>query len=92
MRWSVSVSEKTVSSYNTGSDLNPAKEQGGYSLINARVGVGSTNDHWMVEAWSENLTDKDYYQVVIDAPLQPGSYVAYLGAPRMYGLTLRVNL
>jgi len=92
MRWSVSVSEKTVSSYNTGSDLNPAKEQGGYSLLNARVGVGSTNEHWMVEAWSENLTDKDYYQVVIDAPLQPGSYVAYLGAPRMYGLTLRVNL
>jgi outer membrane receptor protein involved in Fe transport len=45
----------------------------------------------MVEAWGLNLTDKEYYQVVIDAPLQTGVYDAFLGAPRTYGLTLRMS-
>jgi iron complex outermembrane recepter protein len=45
----------------------------------------------MLEAWAQNLTDEEYYQVVFDATLQTGTLNAYLGAPRTYGLTLRMT-
>jgi len=89
--WRVNVGAKTTSSYNTGSDLNPAKQQGGFTLVNARLGFGAQNERWMLEAWGQNLLDRNYYQLIYDAPLQPGTLDAYLGAPRTYGLTLRVG-
>jgi iron complex outermembrane recepter protein len=89
--WRANVGAKTTSSYNTGSDLNPAKQQGAFTLVNARLGFGAQNERWMLEAWGQNLLDRNYYQLVYDAPLQPGTLDAYLGAPRTYGLTLRVS-
>jgi outer membrane receptor protein involved in Fe transport len=86
-----SVASKFNSSYNTGADLNPAKRQGAYTLVNARLGVGSSNDRWVVEAWAENLTDEQYYQVIIDTLFQPGALNGYLGDPRTYGITVRAN-
>jgi iron complex outermembrane recepter protein len=91
LQWRSSVGAKTTSSYNTGSDLAPQKMQGGFTLLNARLGLGAQSGLWTVEAWGLNLTDKEYYQVVIDAPLQTGVYDAFLGAPRTYGLTLRMS-
>jgi iron complex outermembrane recepter protein len=89
--WRTNVGAKSMSRYNTGSDLNPAKEQSAFTLVNARIGIGSESDRWMIEAWGQNLFDRDYYQLFFDAPLQTGTFDAYLGAPRTYGLTLRVN-
>lgn len=94
------VGVKYNSEYNTGSDLNPAKIQGGYALVNARIGVGAPDDRWVVELWGRNLTDKNYYQVVFDAPFQhfgapfPDSngLDAYLGDPRTYGVTFRIKM
>lgn len=88
--------------YNTGSDLNPHKMQGGYGLLDARIGLGSSSDVWAVEAWAQNALDKNYYQVMFDQPLQTAStapvppyeqknLTAFLGTPRTYGLTFRVN-
>lgn len=85
------VGAKYMSDYNTGSDLDPQKAQSSYVLANVRAGIGSHDDRWRLELWSQNVTDAEYYQVAIDAPLQAGSWNAYLGAPRTYGLTLRVN-
>ena len=76
---------------NTGSDLKPEKRQGAYAVWNGRMGFGPDDEHWIVEVWGRNLLDKDYRQVVIDAPLQTGSFAAFLGDPRTYGVTLRVN-
>ena len=68
-------------------------------MVNARIGFGAQNKRWMVELWGQNLTDEEYAQVGFDAPLQnvspvPGnpfnSFNAFLGAPRTYGMTLRV--
>jgi iron complex outermembrane recepter protein len=89
--WRANIGTKIMSSYNTGSDLNPEKEQAGFALFNARLGLGRQDGVWAVEAWGLNLTDKDYYQVVIDAPLQPGTFNAFLGAPRTYGVTVRMS-
>jgi len=89
MKWRANIGAKYTSEYNTGSDLNPVKLQDAMTLVNARLGLGGQDDKWFLEAWAQNLTDEEYYQVVFDATLQTGTFNAYLGAPRIYGLTLR---
>ncbi len=88
---SAHLGAKYMSEYNTGSDLDPEKQQDGYSVLNARVILGRRDGRWDVELWSQNLTDAEYYQVAFDAPLQTGTWNAFLGAPRTYGVTLRVK-
>jgi outer membrane receptor protein involved in Fe transport len=98
-RWNVgsnlvmraNLGAKYMSEYNTGSDLDPAKQQDGYTVANARLELGSRSQNWNVELWSQNVTDEEYFQVAIDAPLQVGSWNAFLGAPRSFGLTVRFN-
>ena len=85
------VGGKYMSKFNTGSDLDPQKMQDGFGLVNARLGLGRQDKRWMVEVWGQNLTNETYKQVGIDAPIQSGSWNAFLGAPRMYGMTLRVR-
>lgn len=88
---------KYTSEYNTGSNLDPRKIQDDLTLVNARIGIGADDESWTVEAWAQNLTDEEYYQVAFDATLQgssagavPTSTIdAFLGAPRTYGLTAR---
>lgn len=89
MVWRTNVGAKYTSEYNTGSDLAPQKLQESLTLVNARTGFGAADERWMIEAWAQNLTDEEYYQVVFDATLQPGTFDAFLGAPRTYGLTAR---
>jgi len=85
------VDGRWVSEYNTGSDLDRPKQQEGFFLFNARVGLETNDGRWSLEAWAQNLFDQEYFQVGFDAPLQPGSFKAFLGAPRTYGVTLRAR-
>jgi outer membrane receptor protein involved in Fe transport len=92
------LSGKYTSRYNTGSDLHPVKEQDAMVLVNGRVGVGAKDDRWAVEFWANNLFDKDYFQVGFSGPFQTDDtndavsvYDAFLGAPRTYGVTLRLK-
>ncbi|MBJ7413609.1 MAG: TonB-dependent receptor [Phenylobacterium sp.] len=87
----VAVNSKSVSSYNTGSDLDPVKNQPGFTLVNARVGLTSADKRWAVEAFAQNLFNDVYYQVGFNAVLQSGSYDAFLGQPRTYGVALRYS-
>ena len=89
-----------MSEYNTGSDLDVEKLQDAYTVANARIGFGRADGRWMVELWGQNITDAEYMQVAFDGPLQalggsrPGAnntYNAFLGSPRMYGMTFRVK-
>ena len=89
-----------MSDHNTGSDLDAEKLQDAYTVVNARVGIGSRDRKWQVELWGLNILDQEYVQVGFDGPLQnvspvPGNpfntFDAFLGAPRMYGATLRVR-
>ncbi|WP_309091871.1 TonB-dependent receptor [Phenylobacterium sp.] len=86
-----SLSGRYTSAYNTGSNLDPLKRQRPMTIWNGRVGVGPESEAWMLEVWAQNLTDEDYYQVVVDQPLQTGTFAAFLGAPRTVGATLRVK-
>jgi outer membrane receptor protein involved in Fe transport len=85
------VNEKYMSSYNTGSDLDPRKVQGAYGLVSARLGHGSQDGHWTVEVWGNNLANKGYYQVAYDAPFQYEQIDAFLGDPRTFGVTFRTK-
>jgi outer membrane receptor protein involved in Fe transport len=89
MLFRANVGAKYMSEYNTGSNLAPTKIQGSMTLVNARVSIGADDEAWAIELWSQNLTDKDYYQVGFDATLQTGTVDAFLGAPRTYGVTAR---
>ncbi len=94
-----------VSDYNTGSDLDPEKEQESFTLLNARLGIGAEDERWAIELWGRNLTDETYSQVAFDAfaqgarggagtsldPRGNASYNAFLGAPRTWGVTLRTR-
>jgi len=68
----VYIDGRMTSDYNTGSDLFPQKEQDGYALFNARVGVRGPDDKWSIELWAQNLFDKDYAQVAFNSPFQAG--------------------
>jgi len=101
------IGAKYMSDYNTGSDLDVEKHQDAYTVVNARFAIGANDKRWALEFWGTNLFDKDYVQVGFDGPLQAlgsplpnaehpagdplNTYNAFPGAPRMYGVTLRVR-
>jgi len=92
------LSGKYTSKYNTGSDLHPSKVQDDFVVVNGRIGIGDADDRWAVELWANNLFDKDYIQVAFNGPFQTDDandaisvYDAFLGAPRTYGVTLRMK-
>ncbi|MBE7217261.1 MAG: TonB-dependent receptor [Caulobacteraceae bacterium] len=86
---------KFNSNYNTGSDLDPDKEQKDYWLMDARIVLAPRTDRWSVEVWAENLFDRDYKQIAFDSGYQnvptnsTGVLDAFLGAPRTFGVTIR---
>ena len=108
IRGLVYVDARYTSRYNTGSDLDLEKTQGGYTVVNGRVGVHGPDGLWAIEVWGQNLFDKNFIQVAFDSPLQgsgttrgvqngfiPRStqlYSAFLGEPRTFGVTLRTKL
>lgn len=66
------VDGRMTGDYNTGSDLFPQKEQDGYALFNARVGIRGAEERWSLELWAQNIFDKDYAQVAFNSPFQEG--------------------
>ena len=76
---------RLTSDYNSGSDLFPEKEQDGYSLWNARIGVRGPQERWAVEFWGQNIFNTRYTQVAFNTPLQgagSAAQVAAFGSPR----------
>jgi outer membrane receptor protein involved in Fe transport len=98
------VDARSTSDYNTGSDLFPEKEQDGYTLVNARVGIRGAENRWAVELWAQNLFDVEYQQVAFNSPFQGANssaqtvqfgqtanqlFSSFLAEPRTYGITGR---
>ena len=85
------VNARTTSDYNTGSDLLYGKEQDGFTLVNARIGVRGPDDKWAIEGWAQNLFNINYSQVAFNTPFVASqqTYSAFLAEPRTYGITLR---
>lgn len=103
----VYIDGRMTGDYNTGSDLFPQKEQDGYALFNARLGIRGPDERWSVELWAQNLFNIDYAQVAFNTPFQAGTTAApfvdpqypggrqifsqFLAEPRTYGLTVRTR-
>ncbi|WP_373475322.1 TonB-dependent receptor [Sphingorhabdus sp.] len=99
------VDTRLTSDYNTGSDLFPQKEQDGFAVFNARIGLRGPDDSWGIELWGQNIFNQDYAQVAFNSPFQAGTTSApfvdpqfpggrqvlsqFLAEPRTYGITLR---
>ena len=82
-----------TSDHNTGANLDPVKHQDAYTVVNARLIFTSsdTTNPWTVDFWAQNLFDEEYAVTIFDAPLQTGSYNAFLGDPRLYGVSVRYD-
>lgn len=96
-----SLSHRYQSEVNTGVDLDPAKGQDAYGLLNGRIGLRFPGD-WELAANGSNLTDQFYRQIIFNAVTRPptiststgaspnpGSYNGYPGNPRFFGVELR---
>ncbi|MGA0543810.1 TonB-dependent receptor [Brevundimonas sp. VNH65] len=71
--------------------FDPNRIQKAFTTANARFSLRSVDGGWQVDVWGRNITDEGYYRRVIPATFQAGSYSAFLGDPRTYGVTLRKN-
>lgn len=89
----VYLNTRMTSGYNTGSDLLFGKEQEGYVVVNARVGLRGADNRWSLEFWAQNLFDTDYTQVAFNTPFiaPQQTYSAFLAEPRTYGVTVRTR-
>lgn len=74
LRAGFSLAAKYMGDYNTGSDLLPAKQQNAFTTMNGRFMIGTEDERWTAEFWVQNLTDKEYVQVVYNAPLQGSAF------------------
>ncbi|OHD00210.1 MAG: TonB-dependent receptor [Sphingopyxis sp. RIFCSPHIGHO2_01_FULL_65_24] len=68
----VYIDGRMTSDYNTGSDLFPQKEQDGYAIFNARIGIRGPDEKWGLEFWGQNIFNKQYAQVAFNSPFQEG--------------------
>lgn len=62
----------------------------GYSLLNLRLGFRAA-EGWTLSAWSRNLLNKDYYDLMSAAPGNSGLFVGQPGDSRTFGVTLRLS-
>lgn len=71
-----------------------------YSLLGLQVGLRAADERWDVRAWCDNCLDETYATGYFNAPFyfddQPaaeqGQYQGqFLGEPRTYGISLRLN-
>ena len=82
------VDTRLASDYNTGSDLFPEKEQDGFAIVNARIGLRGPEKRWSLEFWGQNLFNVNYQQVAFNAPFQGSNSIAQvqqLGAASGFG-------
>ena len=60
-----------------------------YTLVNARVAIGSMDRKWRTMLWARNLTDEDYFPSAYVGG--NGPFVRSYGMPLTYGVTLSYN-
>jgi len=61
-----------------------------YNLTNLRLGVDC--DNWRVDLFMNNVFDEEYVSIAFQAnPADPTQFVGQNGAPRTYGLSVRVT-
>ena len=65
--------------------------QDAFTLVNARISIGSVDGPWELSIFGKNLTDEDYGIIGFGLPQQSGSIGQFPSVPRMYGAELRFD-
>ena len=69
---------------------DPYKQSGSYEIINARLSLQLEEWDTEIIVWARNLLDEEYIaRSGFDVPVQEGKLMAYPGAPRSYGISVR---
>ena len=95
-----SVDMKYSSSYNVGSDEDPIKNQPGFFLVGASIGIATADKRVALQIWSTNIFNQFYKQTAFNGVIQtlanpPASnpalnnYYYFPGQPRFFGATVR---
>ncbi len=71
-------------------------KQSSYDLVGLQAGVRTLDGRWDVRAWCDNCFDKDYATAYFNAPFYFDDNLdqyqgQFLGPPRTWGVTLRMN-
>ena len=81
-------------SHHVANDLHD--KQSSYDLVGLQVGVRTLDGRWDVRAWCDNCFDKDYATGYFNQPFYFDDNLTqyqgqFLGPPRTWGVTLRMN-
>lgn len=69
-------------------DNDPLLAQGGYTILNARIGYSTLEDRLIISAWGRNIGNKNYLASAYD--LSAYGFDQYVvGDPRTFGVTVR---
>ena len=87
------IDARYTGEHHTGADLDIQKLQEAYTVVNARLIFNSAGgmNPWTVDFWAQNVTDEEYAITIFDAPLQTGTFNAFLGDPQVYGVSIRYD-
>lgn len=88
-QWSANL--RLLSDLNTSVALLPQAEQDGYVLLGGRISLRNPSKDWDVSLFAQNLTNQYYRTIVFAGVVQPGTFNAYVGEPRIYGIETRVR-
>lgn len=85
----------------TGSNMDPRKTQEAFALVGLKLGAYSEGGKYGIEFFARNLFDERYINTAFDSPLQgsapsptaagTSTIDAFVGEPRMIGITLRAT-
>ncbi len=70
--------------------INPEEATEDYTILGARLGIGSADGEWRAFLWGKNLADEDYYPSAYTGG--NGPFVRVQGMPRTYGVTVSYNI
>ncbi|MBO9624030.1 MAG: TonB-dependent receptor [Sphingomonas sp.] len=68
------------------------ERQGGYALVDARLGFETPNGRWRIEGFVTNLLDKAYIKDAGNTGDSIGMPTFIAGEPRMYGVALSLKI
>ena len=89
LRFRASGLASYTGSHFTGADVATEEKVGSYVVADASIGLRNDNSGWEVTLWCRNCGDEDYRTIYFNSTAQPGSFSAYLNAPKQYGVTFR---
>ena len=75
-----------------GMEIDASTYQDGYTMVNARVALGTTASRWQVSLRGTNLGDETVMTGTVDLPFTRGAYGARILPPRSYFLDIRASL